>query len=135
METFRDIDENTVREKIKDLLSDISVLNEKMDFLYSLNQLDKSEIIYKLNLNRLVEQLEYYNAYMLKKVYEMFELRREIDSEKARESMGLTEDRIKDSLLSLFNGDGSKLMEWTQKNFPKFHDEVLKEMAKKQNEN
>ena len=129
------INEDMIRLKFRDLYKWIRNLNSRMDFLYRLDQLDNSEIVYKMNLNNLVDQLEYYNAYMLKKLLKILELRKEIDEEKARESMGLTKETIKDSMLSLFNGDANKLMNWTEKNFPKFHKEVLDEIAKKQDEN
>ena len=60
-----------IRKKIMDLYEDIKVLYEEMDTLYKADQLDKSQMIYFLNIEAFKDRLSDYDKYLLKQIFEI----------------------------------------------------------------
>lgn len=60
-----------IRKKIMDLYEDIKPLYEEMDTLYKADQLDKSQLIYYLNIEAFKEKLSNYDKYLLKQIFEI----------------------------------------------------------------
>jgi len=130
--------ENIIGYYISMLRRQLSPINKKLSFIFSINQIPKDKVIYYANLSEFMKTLKAYEQYMLKNIIELFHKDWEIDGDELFEKEKF-KDILKHSLLDLFGGDPTKLMNWTQENFPKFHSEVMdnieKELGKNSNDN